>query len=89
MIKVTKNNAEIGAYSNSDFATTWRTYTNLTFGTQFKPDTSTPPIFTIFAGVKDATDGKEITLTGIRCADPKSCYEDTNGEISKNPQLWS
>ncbi len=89
LIKVTKNSAEIGAYKDAAFATAWRSYSNLTFGTQFKPETSTPPIFTIFAGIKDATDGKEITMTGIRCADPKSCYEDVTGEIDPIPQLWS
>lgn len=84
-IQVLKNGAEIGAYSLATLSTAWRSYTNLTFGTQFKPEDSVPPVFTIFAGIKDATDGKTIQLNGIRCVDPKSCYDDAEGDIDPIP----
>jgi len=61
----------------------------LTFGTQFKPKESEPPIFTIFAGMLNVNDSKTIVMNGIRCADPSSCYEDVEGDIDPIPQLWS
>jgi hypothetical protein len=84
-IEVKKGGVEINATNLNTFFTS-----SHQFGSQFKANSSnTTSNFTMYIGIANDTDVREITLEGIRCLNESECYTGTNGNISEIKDKWS